>query len=224
MARQRDDNNAQDAAFETEHWLAWGFSGLALLLGFIGLMRAFGIIGPANTTAAGQVTSISPGGLPDTLWDGGLWLLSAITSTLLALAFHRNDHHRMRDLEQVPDREEGLWKTEHLVAYVMAAASVAFALIGLLTAFNKVGGHHWQPDGIPWLLTSFGTALLTNVFHSVRHHQLDEEQHYDRRRMATDDFVQVRRPDRTAAGYQPESPMPAEQMRAEAEDRPLRRR
>ena len=125
--QHRRGNEAHNAALEAEHWLAWFLSALAILLAVLGLLRAYGIIGPENTTAAGQVTSISPGGLPDTYWDGGLLLLAALSSALLAFALHRNDHHRMRDLAAIPDREENLWKTEHLLAYVMVVDSVAFA-------------------------------------------------------------------------------------------------
>jgi hypothetical protein len=206
------DNDAHDAAFEAEHWLAWLFSGGALLLGLLGLLRAFGVYGPVNTTAAGHVTSISPGGLPDTYWDGGLLLLAGLAAALLAFALHRNDHHRMRDLGDVPDREEGLWKAEHLLAYVMAAATVVFAILGLLTGYNKIGGHHWQPDGIPWLLASLGTGLLTNVLHSVRHHQLAWERRVVNRPLTAQTGNYVQEP---TAGYRPDSPAPVNQVPTE---------
>src|SRR5690242_106279 len=109
MPDHAQDHEAHDAAFETEHWLAWLLSVGSMLLGALGLLRAFDAIGPANT-AAGQVTSVSPGGLPDSYWDGGLLLLASLGAALLAFALHHNDHHRMRDLDAVPDREEGLWK------------------------------------------------------------------------------------------------------------------
>lgn len=172
----RDLHEAQDRAFEGEHWFAWGMGAVALVLGILGLLRAYGAYGPANTTPLGQVTSISPGGLPDTLWDGGVLMLAALAAALLALAFHRNDHHRMRDPHHLPDREERLWDAEHMAAYALAALTIAMGVIGLLTAYNKVGGHHWQPDGIPWLLAAVGTGLLSSTLHGVRHHQLAVEE------------------------------------------------
>jgi hypothetical protein len=66
--------------------------------------------------------------LPDTYWDGGLLLLAALAAALLAFAFHGNDHHRLRDLADVPDREAVLWKTEHLLAYVLTVVSAACAM------------------------------------------------------------------------------------------------
>lgn len=218
--QHRRGNDAHDGALEGEHWLAWLLSLGALVLGVLGLLRAFGVIGPANTTAAGQVTSISPGGLADTYWDGGLLLLAALAAALLAFAFHRTDHHRMRDLADVPDQEAALWKTEHLLAYVLAVLSAACAIIGVVTGFNKDGGHHWQPDGIPWLLASLGTALLTNVLHSVRHHQLAYEDQVTLGRPAT----VVEQPAEPVAGYRPDSPRPAEDLTPDPTARPRERR
>lgn len=212
-------DNAQKSAFETEHWLAWLFSAGAILLGVLGLLRTFGVYGPANTVG-GQVTSISPGGLPDTYWDGGLLLLASIAAALLAFALHRNEHHRMRDLADVPDREEGLWKLEHALAYLMAAATIVFAILGLLTGFNKIGGHHWQPDGIPWLLASLGTAVLTNVLHSVGHHQLalDDQFMVERREVITQSRDTVEQPMvPPGTGYIPDSPYPIESTPTEAQ-------
>jgi hypothetical protein len=225
VATRRQDNDAHDAAFEGEHWLAWLFGAGSVLLGLLGLLRAFGVYGPENTVN-GVVTSISPGGLPDTYWDGGLLLMAGLAAALLAFALHRNDHHRMRDLDAVPDREEGLWKGEHALAYLMAGASVVFAVIGLLTGYNKVGGHHWQPDGIPWLFASLGTAILANFLHSVRHHQMEWERHYYSRpaTVRTIDYVQepVAGYQEPAAGYRPDSPAPVGDPTTETQRMPRR--
>lgn len=216
MAHDHQANDAQAGAFETEHWLAWLFSLGAIVLGVLGLLRAFGVYGPVNTTAAGQVTSISPGGLPDTLWDGGMLLLAALASALLAWALHRNDHHRMRDLAIVTDRDEALWKTEHGLAYLFALGTIVFTVIGLLTAYNKIGGHHWQPDGILWLLLAIGSGMLTNVLHSVRHHQLAVETPHLGRPVVREEIVQERRAE-PVAGYRPDSPRPVDEVTTESE-------
>jgi hypothetical protein len=216
-AERGHGNDAQRSAFETEHWLAWLFAAGAILLGVLGLLRAFGIYGPANTVG-GQVTSISPGGLPDTYWDGGLLLLASIAAALLAFALHRNDHHRMRNLDDVADREEALWKLEHILAYLMAAATIVFAVIGLLTGYNKVGGHRWQPDGIPWLLASLGTGVLTNVLHSVGHHQLAPDEWLERRPVVATRQTTIEQPTVPAGtGYVPDSRVPMEDVPAETQ-------
>ncbi len=222
MPRENRTDDAQAGAFETEHWLAWLFAAGAIVLGVLGLLRAFGVFGPGNTATTGQITSISPGGLPDTLWDGGVLLLAALASALLAWALHRNDHHRMRDLDVVPDREEGLWKAEHGLAYLCALGTIVLTVIGLLTAYNKIGGHHWQPDGIPWLLSAIGAGMLTNVLHSVRHHQLALETRPQTRPVMREATIQERRGE-PSAGYRPDSPRPVDEVPGEAE-RPLRER
>jgi hypothetical protein len=222
--RSARDDTAQQSAYHTEHWLAWLFSAGAIVLGVLGILRAFGAYGAANTVG-GQVTSISPGGLPDTYWDGGLLLLASIAAALLAFALHRTDHHRMRDLDAVPDSEEGLWKLEHALAYVMAIATVVFAVIGLLTGYNKIGGHHWQPDGVPWLLCAVGLGVLTNVLHSVRHHQMLPEEHIVRRPVVAETERVTERPTvAPGTGYVPDSPRPLEDIPAEQQTPRMRDR
>ena len=227
MDRTRDtsmhDDTGQQSAYQTEHWLAWLFSAGAIVLGVLGFLRAFGVYGPANTVG-GQIRSISPGGLPDTYWDGGLLLLAAIASALLAFALHRADHHRMRDLDDVPDSEAGLWKLEHALAYIMAIATIVFTVLGLLAGYNKLGGHHWQPDGVPWLLCAIGLGVLTNVLHSVRHHQMFPEEHFISRPVVAETERVAERPVVTpGTGYVPDSPRPVEDIPAEPPSTPRMR-
>ncbi|MGI8554298.1 MAG: hypothetical protein ACR2PL_26460 [Dehalococcoidia bacterium] len=116
------------------------------------------------------------------LWDGVVWLLPAIAAAFLSLAMHRNEHHRMRSPERVNNTEEGMWKTEHTLAYVMTAAAIVFGLLGMLVGFHILGRGNHQWDSMPWHLASIGVAVLANTFHTVGHHQL-----------ADDDFI-VERP------------------------------
>jgi hypothetical protein len=158
----------RDTAFKTEHVLAYVLTVLSLVLGLIGALRGFGVIGgnDASNTANGNVSA---------LWDGVVWLLPAISAALLAWSFHRSDHHRLRDPERLADPEEAAWKTEHLLANVLALASVIFALLGILVGFHLLGRGDHQYDSMPWHLLSIGSAILTNALHSVRHHQLAAE-------------------------------------------------
>jgi hypothetical protein len=162
---------AGDQTYTTEHSLAYVMALVALVLGVVGMLRGFGVIGgdDASNSANGNVSA---------LWDGIMWLLPAISAAFLAWALHSNDHHRMRDTEYLPDADEGMWKSEHAVAYLTAAASVVFALLGMLVGFHVLGRGDHQYDSVPWHLGSIGMAILTNALHSVRHHQLATDRHY----------------------------------------------
>jgi hypothetical protein len=175
-------STAGDQAYTTEHSLAYVMAVVALVLGVIGVLRGFGVIG-------GSDASNTPNGNVSALWDGVMWLLPAISAAFLAWALHTNDHHRMRDTAQLPDADEGMWKGEHAAAYLSAAASVVFALLGMLVGFHLLGRGDHQYDSIPWHLASIGMAVLTNALHSVRHHQLATD----------DDFVATRRVEGTPA-------------------------
>jgi hypothetical protein len=158
----------RESVFQTEHGLAYGLMALAMILGFLGLMRGFGVIG-GNDASNTPIRNFSA------LMDGVVWLLPAISMSLLAWAFHNGDHHRMRDPERLDDADQTAWKTEHMLADIMAAGSVIFALLGILTGFHLLGRGDTQVDSMPWHLASIAAAALTNALHSVRHHQLSSE-------------------------------------------------
>jgi hypothetical protein len=179
MAHQKT-NDAQEAAFNTEHMLAYAFAVTALILGIIGALRGFGILGNDEARDLGEAGTRDPG-FP-AIWDSVIWYLPALAAALLAWCFHRNEHHRRRDPDDVTDKDEAGWKGEHTAAYVMAALSVVAAVLGMLTSFNVFGRDLGdQPDGIPWLLASLGSAILANALHSVGHHQLSRDVAAERR-------------------------------------------
>ena len=161
---------AQDGMYQTEHWLAWLVALVAIVLGVIGVLRGFAIIGGGN---AGN-PSIA-GGAYGTIWDGAVWLLAAIAAAVLSSALHQADHHRMRSPEWMSSSDEGLWKTEHGLAWLVALGSIVMGVLGVLVSFHVLGGGNHQPDGIPWLFASIGGSVLTTTLHSVRHHQMTEE-------------------------------------------------
>ena len=166
----RDHDRAQDSAYKTEHMLAWALAALAILFTLLGLLVGFGVLG--DTPAGGSTPGDVRGNEFLGLWDAAVWLLPAIAAALLSFALHRNEHHRHRDPDRLPDDEEGLWKAEHSAAWLMTAASIVLGALCLLVGFDIIGGDYDQPDGILWGLGSVVTAILANALHSVRHHQM----------------------------------------------------
>lgn len=171
---RRVNSDAQEAGFNTEHTLAYALAGTALVLGLIGVLRGFGVLGNDEVRDVGEAGTRDIG-FP-AIWDCMVWMLPAISAALLAFAMHRNEHHRRRDPDHVSDNDEAGWKTEHMLAYVMALTSIITGILGMLTGFNVFGRDNGdQPDAIPWLLASIGTAILANALHSVGHHQLSRD-------------------------------------------------
>jgi hypothetical protein len=155
-----------------EHSAAYAMALAALILGAIGLLRGFGIIG-SEATDIGEPGTQAPGF--GAIWDSTVWFLGAISLGLLSWALHQTDHHRTRSPEHSPDADEGAWKGEHLFAYLMALATLATTILGLLVSFDVLGRGNDQPDGLPWLLASVLYGIVTNTLHTVRHHQLATE-------------------------------------------------
>jgi hypothetical protein len=172
---RRDD--VQEGTGTGEHMAAWAMVLLALALGAIGLLRAFGVIGD-NPVAqeVGAAGTQDPGF--GAIWDGALWLLASISAALLAMTLHTTDHHRMRDPDRVNDADRGMWKTEHILAYLMALATLVTGALGLLTGFDVFGRGNDQPDGLPWLLASIPLGILSYTLHAVRHHQMAADEDY----------------------------------------------
>ena len=105
----RKVSDAQEGAFNTEHTAAYAFAALAVILGILGALRGFGILGNDEIRDVGEAGTRDPG-FP-AIWDSVIWYLPALSSALLAWAFHRNDHHRLRDPEHATDPDEAGWKT-----------------------------------------------------------------------------------------------------------------
>ncbi len=175
------DGDARDGMFQSEHFLAWGMALAAIVLGVLGLLRGFGIIGDDETVTSGigDAANGSVGAISETgsLWDGAVWLLPAISAALLSFALHRNDHHRS-SRAATSDADEGMGSTEHAMAWVMALGTIALGTLAILVGFDVFDRGNTQSDGILWALASIGTGVLTNTLHSVRHHQYATDEDY----------------------------------------------
>jgi hypothetical protein len=162
--------------YDVEHIAAWFMALLALLFMAIGLLRGFGVLGAEG---ANVVPSDVPGDPDQPHWlFGAVWLLSGLAAGFLAMALHRNDHHWLRDPELLNDKDEAMWKSEHLGAWVLALATIAFTGIGLFVGLDLTDQGTVPEEGILWLLAANCTGILTNTLHSVRHHQMASEEDY----------------------------------------------
>jgi hypothetical protein len=174
--REREEAMAkgQDSMYHIEHWLAWLAAGVAIALGTLGLLRGFGIIGDEVDATALDAA----GGISDTLADGLVLLLPAITFSLLALSMHRNEHHRFRYPDYKPENAQALWAGEHFLSMIAGLAAIGLAVAGILVGFDVFDRGNSQLDGALYSLASIGSGVLSNALHSVAHHQVATDEDY----------------------------------------------
>ncbi len=177
-AYERDDLGAgQRAAYNTEHWLAWLLAAAALVMGVIGLLAGFGIIGE-DDAAEGAAQAIAAD-LAN--WqEGMLWLVAAISVGLVSVALHNTQHHTQSSMVAATEGR-GLFNTEHALAYLLGLATIAAATLSLLVGFDVFDNDNTFADGMLWGFAGLVTGVLTVTLHAVGHH-----------RQATDEAVIVR--------------------------------
>ncbi len=154
-----DTERGSYALYQAEHWLAWLVALVAIGLGVVGVLRGFGLIG---TIGAGV----------DTQTDGMIWLIPAISASILALALHTSGHHRRTSAS---DQDMALMMFEHSLAYLMALAAIAGGVLGILVGFDVFNNGNTPQDGFIWSVASIGASVLTVTLHTVRHHQVAED-------------------------------------------------
>jgi hypothetical protein len=182
MARRTTTGDTRtDSIYQVEHWGAWALVVAALALGFIGMMRGLGVFtgaGLATELPGVDAETVAPAEGANFFIDGMVWLIAALATGVLAMALHRNGHHRMMSPEYARDRDESLWKAEHWAAWLFALGAIAFVAIGLLVAYDVFDrGNTWQ-DGMVWIVAGLGLSLVTTALHAVRHHQLATDEDY----------------------------------------------
>jgi len=154
------------AAYNTEHWLAWLMVAMSLALAAIGLLRGFGFIGDEATAVEG----VTAENISGSIQDGFLWMMPAIAAGLLSMALHQSGHHRavVSDGEH---NESGLYGIEHMLAYLLAAATIAAGAIALLVGFDVFDNGYTRGEGMLWGLAAIVGGALTVTLHTVGHHQ-----------------------------------------------------
>jgi hypothetical protein len=205
-AGERDNYyRAQEAAYNTEHWLAWFVAAGAIVLGVLGLLTAFQVVelrdygadaAAIETPGAGtEDTGVDLGGgqgqaevggvgitaqsvTSESFWDGMLLIVTGIAAALLAFCLHFNDHHRLRGPAFMDKSESGLFTLEHGLAYLFALGTIAIGAVALLTGFDAWGAGNNQLDGVLWAFCAVGAAFITTMFHTVRHHETVAEEDY----------------------------------------------
>lgn len=169
----RDDQayaKAQEMAFAGEHLLAYLTAAVAVVLMALGLLEGFGVLDivDAGAAAAGN-PGVDEGGQTEFL-DGILFLIPAATFAFLSMYFHASDHHRMRDVRSLDDKDKSA-AAEHGGAMLAGGAATILAVIGLLVGFDAFGSDYTAQDGILWSFASLIPAILSVTLHMVRHHQ-----------------------------------------------------
>jgi hypothetical protein len=183
-----------EPAAQTERSVGWALALIALVLGVIGLLAGFGLVGnDENETLAGTATSddntISQAtDIPPPFWDGILWLLPAISAATLAYAVFRSgthDHERhwattreRVDIAEVSSEDEGQFRMAHSLAYLMGGLAIGTAIVGMLVGWDVFDAGNDQYDGIIWMLSSITCSGLAATFHSVRHRAAVTEEEY----------------------------------------------
>jgi hypothetical protein len=178
-----------EQAYRGEHTLAWLMAALAIGLGIIGALEAFGIIDVGDTILAAGMPVVDDDA--SSFRDGLMFLIPGLITAFLAFTLHRAEHHvpgmdrpmadrpgmmtgepRSRDeSHNVMSEEKALWNGEHAASYLAVLASLTFGVIGLLVGFNVLSDDHTFYDGTTWMTLGLLTSFLAGALHSVSHHQ-----------------------------------------------------
>ncbi|MCK9487218.1 MAG: hypothetical protein M0R73_11065 [Dehalococcoidia bacterium] len=148
MAYQEPDMSTAMA----ERGIGWIFALIAVVLGAIGLLRGFGIVGPEGVDIPGIGDA---GGLQAAVqsdfWEGILWMLPAFAAAVLALAMNSSRTIRTEDTRSAT----------RMTAYVLAAVTVVLGAIALLVGFGVIGDEYVATDGVLWGMASILFSVVT---------------------------------------------------------------
>jgi hypothetical protein len=178
--------DTREGMYNIEHWLAWLMALAALVLGAIGVLRGFGVLGDVAAEVGGEQTTGLLTGSAE-FWDAIVWLLPAIAAGFLAHALHMTEHNRVPEarvgegagrMSSAPRSESGMYRFELLLSYLMALATLATAVLCMVVGFGLMSDTHTQFDGLLWGFLSIVYGTLTVTLHTVRHHQMVAEEDY----------------------------------------------
>lgn len=171
MARQMTQEG-DTAAYQSEHWLAWVFAVIAIVLGVMGLLVGFDVLDIRDDVVGGGAVA-SARDFDEAL----LWMLPAIGAAVLSLALHRTEHHRSRSAAaRTETADTNLYRVEHGAAYLVALAAIVAGVAGMLVGYDVFDNGNTERDGYLWVIGGIVLTVLTNTLHSVRHHQMVAEE------------------------------------------------
>ena len=139
-----------------ERGIAWIFALAAVILGVIGLLRGFGIIGTEGVDIAGLEGGIAAAVSGD-FWEGIVWMLPAFAFGAIAWSFAGGRTHSTDDANSMM----------RYGAYVMAVVTVAVGALALLVGFGLLNADAQPTDGVLWGMVSILSGLLTSAAYAA---------------------------------------------------------
>ncbi|MQA00242.1 MAG: hypothetical protein GEU80_13110 [Dehalococcoidia bacterium] len=132
---------------------------LALVMGVVGVLVGFGIIGPEGVAddVTDPAAGTTQGFLTDHFMNGANWLWPAIAAGILYWTLNRPPHRH-------GEMQGSLY---HTVAYIMAVAAIIAGALAVLVGFNVIGDNSLLTDGWTWGLASIGLASLAAGAHAA---------------------------------------------------------
>ena len=156
MAYQDYDTDSN--TMMAERGVGWIFALIAVVLGGVGLLRGFGIVGPEGVDIPGiDDAGGLQGAVQSDFWESILWMLPGFAAAILAWAMNgaRTLH---ADDGMAPSR---------IAAYVLAVVTVALGLLALLVGFGVIGDEYVATDGVLWGMASVLFSIVTAAAYAM---------------------------------------------------------
>lgn len=159
--RTRSNPNEGDSGMvRMERGMALILAITAAVLGVIGLLRGFGIVGPEGIDA--DLGGIAEAGgvqaaVESDFWEGVLWMLPAFAFGIIAWQYASARAHP-GDEVQSPMRA---------VALTLAGTTIVLGVLALLVGFGMINENAQPTDGVLWGLTAVLGGLLTSAAHAA---------------------------------------------------------
>lgn len=148
MSYQEPDTSTAMA----ERGIGWIFALIAVVLGAVGLLRGFGVVGPEGVDIPGIGDA---GGLQAVVqsdfWEGILWMLPGFAAGIMAWAMN-SSRTMSADDARSPVR---------MTAYVLVVGTVVLGVIALLVGFGIIGDDYVATDGVLWGMASVLFSIVT---------------------------------------------------------------